>query len=123
MIAGRSLQGWLDRADELSAKGLFFEAHEELETGWREALGSEKLVLQGVIQLAAGLHRLRQAGSRRGAEYLLERGLAKLLGAEERLAHAPLKRLARSIAAIKGGHEAPRTLRFALRTRRVEDGD
>ena len=33
MIAGRSLQGWLDRADELGAEGRFFEVYVPIRGG------------------------------------------------------------------------------------------
>ena len=46
---------------ELARAGRFFDAHEELELPWKEAQGETKTVLQGLIQIAAGLHRYRLA--------------------------------------------------------------
>lgn len=49
-------------ADPLFARGLeefrrgrFFEAHEEWERLWKTASGSDRVFLQGLIQMAAGL--------------------------------------------------------------------
>ena len=58
-------------------RGEFFEAHEHWEDVWREFPIAERVGLQGLIQIAAGLHHLR--GSRPGpALKLLDKGLAKL---------------------------------------------
>ena len=51
----------------------FFEAHEVLEDVWRAAPGDEKLFLQGLIQLAVGLHHY-STGNLAGATSLLARG-------------------------------------------------
>ncbi|MFI5346340.1 MAG: DUF309 domain-containing protein [Elusimicrobiota bacterium] len=81
MIAGKPLRAWLDRADELGAQGRWFDVHEELEIPWKAAAGEEKTLLQGLIQIAAGLHRLRLHPEKTGgAYYLLERGREKLSG-------------------------------------------
>jgi uncharacterized protein len=56
---------------------LFFEVHERLEPGWRRADGPLRLFLQGLIQVAAGLHH-EQNGNRRGAIALLAEGSGKL---------------------------------------------
>jgi hypothetical protein len=64
-------------------RGEFFLAHELWEVLWldlRQPLGRSKalrLRVQGLIQIAAGLHHL-QSGRRRPATTLLRRGLAKL---------------------------------------------
>lgn len=55
----------------------FFEAHEALEEVWLKAHGDEKLLLHGLIQVAAAFHhhtRHNQAGFRS----LLEKGSRKL---------------------------------------------
>ena len=44
------------RGLELFNAGEFFEAHEVLEDVWRAAPASEKKFLQGLIQVAVGLH-------------------------------------------------------------------
>ena len=38
-------------------EGRYFEAHEVLEEAWRKAEGEERCFLQGLILLAAALHR------------------------------------------------------------------
>jgi hypothetical protein len=58
---------------------LFFEVHELLEDRWREAEGDLKTFLQGLVQVAVGLHH-HANGNLRGAIALLEEGNAKLAG-------------------------------------------
>lgn len=112
-----SLQDWLDRADALGGAGRFFEAHEELEAEWKLSSGPEKAALQGLIQLAAGLHRLRlDPKKREGAAYLLDRGLEKLRAARTLLRPDTLDALESVIAQIRSGRRpAPSALRFGLR--------
>lgn len=109
------LARWLARADELGEQGKYFDAHEELETPWKSASGPEKLVLQGVIQLAAGLHRLREHRSNpSGAFYLFERGIEKL--EESRLVEpSSLETLKASVAVVRASVRVPASFRFALR--------
>ena len=64
-------------AAELFNAGLFFEVHELLEPCWIRAEGPLRLFLQGLIQIAAGLHH-EQNGNRRGAIALLGEGAGKL---------------------------------------------
>jgi uncharacterized protein len=61
------------RGVELFNRGEFFEAHEVLEDVWRAAPVGEKLFLQGLIQLAVGLHHY-STGNLVGASSLLARG-------------------------------------------------
>lgn len=115
MIAGRSLQGWLDRADELGAEGRFFDAHEELEIAWKAAEGETKVLLQGLIQIAAGLHRLRLHPEKTdGAFYLLDRGVEKLRLASALLTPNSLAAMNESLRKIRASGAAPRSLRFGL---------
>jgi uncharacterized protein len=58
-------------------RGEYFQAHEHWEEAWRELDGVERTVVQGLIQIAAGLHHLQQQRPRPAAE-LLRKGLAKL---------------------------------------------
>jgi hypothetical protein len=58
-------------------RGAYFQAHELWEDAWRELDGVEQIVLQGLIQIAAGLHHLEQRRSRPAAG-LLRKGLAKV---------------------------------------------
>jgi predicted metal-dependent hydrolase len=59
--------------------GAFFEAHEAWETGWRvETDPTQRHLLQGLIQVAAGFHKLLAIGSVDSASRLLAKGMAKL---------------------------------------------
>src|SRR4051794_7021546 len=53
-------------------RGHFFEAHELWEEAWNEVVGEEKRFYQGLVQLAAGYHKLSLA-QYSGARKLLER--------------------------------------------------
>lgn len=57
--------------------GEFFEAHESWETAWLEATGSEKTLLQGVIQVAAAFHHYGRE-NRLGTKLLLQAALQRL---------------------------------------------
>ncbi|MEK7232706.1 MAG: DUF309 domain-containing protein [Elusimicrobiota bacterium] len=58
-------------------EGLYFDCHEFLEAPWKRASGREKLMLQGIIQAAAGLHKL-ELGSKAGCLELLRKAKEKL---------------------------------------------
>ena len=117
MIAGKTLQQWLDRADELGAAGRFFDAHEELEAAWKEADGETKILLQGLIQIAAGLHRLKLRPEKTdGASYLLDRGVQKLRKTKALLSPEPLAALEGSLKRIRAAGAAPKALRFGLKS-------
>ena len=58
--------------------GHFFECHEFLEEAWKQSLGWEKLMLQGLIQAAAGFHKLKM-GSHAGSARLLKNAAGKLV--------------------------------------------
>jgi hypothetical protein len=67
------------RGARLFDEGAFFEAHEAWEARWLVATDEdERRLLQGLIQIAAGLHKLFVVGSVDSAMRLLARGLAKL---------------------------------------------
>jgi predicted metal-dependent hydrolase len=55
----------------------FYEAHEAWEHGWIDEVADERLLLQGLIQVAAGFYKL-QVGSPQGTVKLLEQGMTKL---------------------------------------------
>jgi DUF309 family protein family protein len=74
---GRRVPWALCAAAALFNARLFFEVHELLEGCWREADGDLKTFLQGLIQVAVGLHH-QANGNLRGAIALLEEGNAKL---------------------------------------------
>jgi hypothetical protein len=58
-------------------RGQFFEAHEVWEEAWRGARGDDELFLHGLIQVAAGFHKL-QCGQPSGTASLLTKAGAKL---------------------------------------------
>jgi predicted metal-dependent hydrolase len=55
----------------------FYEAHEAWEKGWIDEEGDERVLLQGLIQVAAGFYKL-QVGSPVGTVKLLQQGALKL---------------------------------------------
>lgn len=61
-----------ERGLELFNRGEFFDAHEVLEDVWRAAPAAEKKFLQGLIQVAVGLHH-HSRGNLIGARSLLAR--------------------------------------------------
>lgn len=72
--------------------GNFFEAHEIWEDLWGETVGQEKLLLQGLVQIAAGYAKV-ESTLRAGALKLLTRGLEHIrpfLPAASGLSLAPL---------------------------------
>lgn len=80
------LAGALLRGARLFNAGEFFAAHEAWEDRWREASDpTERRLLQGLVQVAAGFHKLVAQGKPDSAGRLLARGLAKL----EAVAEAP----------------------------------
>jgi uncharacterized protein len=77
----------------------YFEAHERWEEAWRLMLGAEKVAMQGLIQIAAGLHQL-QRGRPRPAASLLRKALRKLAEGSPPLDRIELKNLIRDAAAV-----------------------
>jgi uncharacterized protein len=72
------LASWsLCAAAALFNTGLFFEVHELLESDWHRATGDLKTILQGLIQVAVGLHHQTE-GNIRGALTRLSAGNERL---------------------------------------------
>jgi hypothetical protein len=116
LSAARGLQDWLDRADALASEGRFFDAHEELEAGWKTADGDAKVLLQGVIQLASGLHRLKLHPEKTdGAFYLFDRGLDKLRQCRSLLEPDSLARLEAAVETARAAGAAAKSFTFGLR--------
>ncbi len=67
----------LARGRALFDAGRYFDAHDAWEEVWREEAGSDRTALQGLIQVAAGLHKA-SLGEARGCVRLLEAGLSRL---------------------------------------------
>jgi predicted metal-dependent hydrolase len=91
--------------------GLFFEVHELLEPCWMRAERPLKTFLQGLIQIAAGLHH-EQNGNRRGAVALVGDGCGKLrpfapgaFGVELAEFLAEMSKLSRALAAAEAAFE------------------
>lgn len=60
-------------------RGAYFEAHELWEEVWRGLAGTERTFVQGLIQIAGGLHHLGE-GRPGPAAGLLRKGLEKISG-------------------------------------------
>jgi uncharacterized protein len=67
----------LARGIEEFNAGNFFTAHEIWEDLWNDCLGAEKVLVQALVQIAAGYAKV-ESGVRGGALKLLTRGLAQL---------------------------------------------
>ena len=67
----------LERGRALFDGGRYFEAHEVWEEVWHGERGESRTALQGLIQIAAALHK-SALGQHRGCVRLLEAGLSKL---------------------------------------------
>ena len=67
----------LEEGSVLFNRAQFFEAHEVWEDAWHLARGEDEALLHGLIQVAAGFHKL-QCGQPSGAASLLTKGNAKL---------------------------------------------
>lgn len=74
---GLGFQEHLVRGVELFNRQEFYEAHEAWEAGWTDELSDDRVLLQGLIQVAAGFYKL-QVGAPQGTVKLLEQGLLKL---------------------------------------------
>ena len=94
-------------------KGRFFEAHEEWERLWKSAAGDDRLFLQGLIQLAAGLVHLERGRPEPGLRLL---GLAreKLVRFPDGFGGIAIERLRDLIdVAIADGSAAPDLTAFS----------
>jgi predicted metal-dependent hydrolase len=77
MPARRSLSELLEEGRGLFNAGRFFEAHERWEEAWLAETRPTKLLLQGLIQIAAGFLKL-QEGRRDAADRLLGAGTRRV---------------------------------------------
>jgi len=69
--AAPSVDEALHQFARLYNDGLYWKAHEVLETPWRDAEGDERVFLQGLIRSAAAFHKLVTQGNTRGAAHHL----------------------------------------------------
>ncbi len=104
------------RGLELFNRGEFFEAHEVLEDVWRAAPAGEKKFLQGLIQVAVGLHH-HSRGNLAGARSLLARAHRNLSGYAAQHGGIDLAGLRgqvkRWVSALEEGGAAPELPRIA----------
>ena len=101
----------LERGRALFDEARYFEAHEVWEEVWHRERGESRTALQGLIQIAAALHKAR-LGQPRGCVRLLEAGLSKLKRPDlepqlQRFAAALEKTLERARRWDRGESEGP----------------
>jgi predicted metal-dependent hydrolase len=105
------------RGLELFNKGDFFDAHEVLEDVWRAAPAGEKKFLQGLIQVAVGLHH-HSRGNLEGARSLLARAHSNLSGYGSRHGDIDLAGLRAQVelwvSALEKGRAAPELPRIEV---------
>jgi len=90
-------------------RGEYFLAHELWERVWREIAGDDRLCVQGLIQIAAGLHHLQEHRTRPAAG-LLRKGLEKLSrGRQSFRVHLGIDQLAGRVARLLVELDAPGT--------------
>ena len=81
-------------------RGDYFQAHELWEDVWHGLEGAERIFVQALIQIAAGLHHLQQ-GRRSPAAGLLRKGLTKLAAeTPARFADLHIDMLTREVASL-----------------------
>jgi predicted metal-dependent hydrolase len=110
----------IERGRAAFNRGEFFDAHEVWEEAWHGLAGSERVLVQGLIQVAAGLHHL-QSHRHRPAARLLAKGADKLRAA----AHPSVLRVDLLVSAVANvlavlatpGASAPDPLAVKLDTR------
>ena len=88
-------------------RGEYFGAHELWEDVWHGLVGDERIVVQGLIQIAAGLHHLQQH-RQRPAVSLLRKGLEKVSrGTPGTTVHLRIGPLARYVTRLLARLAAP----------------
>ncbi|MEO8431753.1 MAG: DUF309 domain-containing protein [Acidobacteriota bacterium] len=70
----------VERGRALFNAGRYFDAHEVWEEVWLSETGERRRLLQGLIQIAAALHKAAGGGPASGCVRLLDAGLDKLDG-------------------------------------------
>jgi predicted metal-dependent hydrolase len=78
MADAPTLAETVQRGVALFNRGRYFGAHEVWETAWRDAPAGERGFLEGLVQLAAGMHLRTRRGGTRGAVHLLAQALVLL---------------------------------------------
>jgi hypothetical protein len=96
----RVIRNDLDEGIVLFNRRQFFEAHEVWEDGWRRAQGDEQTLLHGLIQVAAGFHKL-QCEQPSGTASLLTKAAGKLAAIPEDFLDLDLRPLRASVETWK----------------------
>ena len=91
----------LQRGAELFNAGRFYTAHEIWEALWNDTVGPEKLLLQALVQIAAGYAKV-ESGLRGGAVKLLTSGLQLLRQSDPSAGGLALEAFADGVAADLG---------------------
>lgn len=86
-------------------RGCYFECHDILEDLWHETRGTDRLFLQGLIQISVGFYHLSN-GNYKGAASQLTRGLSKLEDYRPEHRKVDLDELAKSVVSWLGLAEA-----------------
>jgi predicted metal-dependent hydrolase len=89
----------LVRGAALYDAGLFWESHEAWEEAWLVEEGLARVLLQGLIQVAAGFHKAFVQRQPRGCVKLLGSGLDKLRSVPGDLGGVPLSRFVPQVEA------------------------
>jgi len=90
-------QARLERGRALFNESQFFQAHEVWEEAWLQEEGEIRSLLQGLIQIAAGLLKASRAERPSGCAQLLAAGLEKLALLRRDLAGLDLAAFRRSV--------------------------
>ncbi len=104
-VSASARHAWFDEGLSTYAAGAYFEAHELWEELWRDAPhGFDRQFMQGLIQVAAAMHKLFEHGKPKPAARLLTRALEKLADSPPRYRGLDVSRL------LREGHAAIATL-------------
>ncbi len=96
----------VERGRALFNAGRYFEAHEVWEEVWLRERGEGRLLLQGLIQIAAALFKASSGGSASGCVRLLDAGLEKLEANGDTARGLALDRFRRDVTGFRNRAEA-----------------
>lgn len=94
---------FLGRGVKLFNEGRFWEAHEAWEELWKQRGEESRIFFQGIIQAAAGFHRIFEKALLGGATKNLEKALAKLRLFPSMFLGIDVEKLRRTIVRTQGG--------------------
>src|SRR5260370_30199129 len=90
----------IERGRALFNDRRFFEAHEAWEAAWLREEGELRLLLQGLIQIAAAFHKIARGDHPSGCTRLLSWGLAKIEARVDTSAELDLGRFRSRVSAF-----------------------